>query len=106
PGAREALSAASWLDQQMDSHHLAPVDPALVRQIRESAVQRRSFGSRYANCLSPAGLVGVGIAGIAAGVLVASMSVPLPMLSSEVLPSVFDQGDADVVFTVNAEETE
>ncbi|MGZ0718357.1 hypothetical protein [Pseudomonas palleroniana] len=106
PGAREALSAASWLDQQMDSHQLALVDPALVRQIRQSAVQRRSFWSRYANWLSPAGLVGVGIAGIAAGVLVASMSVPLPMLSSEVLPSVFDQGDADVVFTVNAEETE
>ncbi|MFQ6592213.1 MULTISPECIES: hypothetical protein [Pseudomonas] len=106
PGAREALNAASWLDQQMDSHQLAPVDPALVRKIRQSAVQRRSFWSRYANWLSPAGLVGVGIAGIAAGVLVASMSVPLPMLSSEVLPSVFDQGDADVVFTVNAEETE
>lgn len=38
--------------------------------------------------------------------LVASMSVPLPMLSSEVLPSVFDQGDAQVIFTVNAEEAE
>jgi hypothetical protein len=28
------------------------------------------------------------------------------MLSSEVLPSVFDQGDAEVVFSVNAEEAE
>jgi len=27
-------------------------------------------------------------------------------LSSDVLPSVFDQGDAEVVFSVNAEETE
>ncbi|MGU3309669.1 hypothetical protein ACLBW8_25800 [Pseudomonas sp. M5A4_2d] len=104
--AREALCEAGWLDGQLDNHQLAFADPALARQIRQSAPRRASFWSRYANWLSPAGLVGVGIAGIAAGVLVASLSVPLPMLSSEVLPSVFDQGDADVVFTVNAEETE
>jgi len=48
----------------------------------------------------------VGVAGIVTGMLVASLSVPLPMLSSEVLPSVFDQGDAQVIFTVNAEDTE
>jgi len=104
--AREALREASWLDGQLDRHQLAFADPALARQIRESAPRRASFWSRYAHWLSPAGLVGAGIAGIAAGVLVASLSVPLPMLSSDVLPSVFDQGDADVVFTVNAEETE
>ncbi|MBS7841886.1 hypothetical protein KFF47_03765 [Pseudomonas fluorescens] len=102
--ARDALQQARWLDHQLDSHQLALPDPALVRQIRQSAP--RSFWSRYASWLSPAGLVGVGIAGIVTGMLVASMSVPLPMLSSEVLPSVFDQGDAEVVFTVNAEETE
>jgi hypothetical protein len=34
------------------------------------------------------------------------MSVPLPWVSAEVLPSVFDQGDAQVIFTVNAEEAE
>jgi len=51
-------------------------------------------------------LVGVGIAGVVTGMLVASMSVPLPMVSAEVLPSVFDQGDAQVIFTVNAEEAE
>lgn len=104
--AREILRNASWLDSQLDAYQVAVADPALIRQIHQSAPQRVSFWSRYANWLSPAGLVGVGIAGIAAGVLVASMNVPLPMLSSEVLPSVFDQGDADVVFTVNAEETE
>ncbi len=102
--ARDALQQARWLDHQLDSHQLALADPALVRQIRQSAP--RSFWSRYASWLSPAGLVGAGIAGIVTGMLVASMSVPLPMLSSEVLPSVFDQGDAEVVFTVNAEETE
>lgn len=106
PSTREVLREVSWLDAQLDSHLLTLADPLLARQIRESAPRRGSFWSRYANWLSPAGLVGVGIAGIAAGVLVASLSVPLPMLSSEVLPSVFDQGDADVVFTVNAEETE
>jgi hypothetical protein len=104
--AREALQQARWLDSQLDSHQLAFIDPALARQIRQSAALPASFWSRYARWLSPAGLVGVGIAGIVTGMLVASMSVPLPMLSSEVLPSVFDQGDAEVVFTVNAEETE
>lgn len=106
PSAREALDQAGWLDAQLDSHQLAFTDPALTRQIRESAPRRRSFWSRYAGWLSPAGLVGAGIAGVVTGMLVASMSVPLPMVSAEVLPSVFDQGDAQVIFTVNAEETE
>ncbi|MBC3236447.1 hypothetical protein [Pseudomonas lurida] len=104
--AGEALQAAAWLDAHLDSHQPVLADSALARQIRQSAPRRASFWSRYAGWLSPAGLVGVGIAGVVTGMLVASMSVPLPMLSSEVLPSVFDQGDAEVVFTVNAEETE
>ena len=101
---RDALLEARWLDGQLNSHQPTLADAALVRQVRHSFP--RSFGSRYASWLSPAGLVGVGIAGVVTGMLVASMSVPLPMVSSEVLPSVFDQGDAEVVFTVNAEETE
>ncbi|WLH32347.1 hypothetical protein ABVN18_17650 [Pseudomonas canadensis] len=104
--AREVLDQAGWLDAQLDSHQLAFTDPALARQIRQSALRRTSFWSRYAAWLSPAGLVGVGIAGVVTGMLVASMSVPLPMVSAEVLPSVFDQGDAQVIFTVNAEESE
>ena len=104
--AREALNQAGWLDAELDSHQLALTDPALARQIRQSVPRRASFWSRYAGWLSPAGLVGAGIAGVVTGMLVASMSVPLPLMSSDVLPSVFDQGDADVVFTVNAEETE
>ncbi|WP_339470786.1 MULTISPECIES: hypothetical protein [unclassified Pseudomonas] len=106
PSARAALEEAGWLDAQLNSYQLALTDPALARQIRQFAPRRRSFWSRYANWLSPVGLVGVSIAGIVTGMLVASMSVPLPMLSSEVLPSVFDQGDAQVIFTVNAEDTE
>ena len=104
--AREALNQAGWLDAELDSHQLALTDPALARQIRQSVPRRASFWSRYAAWLSPAGLVGVGIAGVVTGMLVASMSVPLPMVSAEVLPSVFDQGDAQVIFTVNAEESE
>ncbi|TFY91449.1 hypothetical protein DYL59_05715 [Pseudomonas kairouanensis] len=104
--AHEALGAARWLDGQLDSHQLAFVDPALARRIRQSAPRPLSFWSRYARWLSPAGVVGVGVAGIVTGMLVASMSVPLPMLSSEVLPSVFDQGDAEVVFSLNTEEAE
>lgn len=104
--AREALHEAGRLDGLLDSHHVAALDPALVRQVRLSAPTRRSFWARYAGWLSPAGLVGVGVAGIATGMLVASLSVPLPLLSAEVLPSVFDQGDAEVLFNVDAEESE
>ncbi|MFZ4963592.1 hypothetical protein ACL9RJ_04935 [Pseudomonas sp. Mn2068] len=106
--ALDAVQQARWLDSLLDSHTLPAVDPALIRQVRLSANPARqpSFWSRYAGWLSPAGFVGVGVAGVAAGILVASLSLPLPMLSAEVLPSVFDHGDADVVFTVNAEESE
>ncbi|MGY2293057.1 hypothetical protein ACW9H6_25335 [Pseudomonas sp. SDO528_S397] len=106
PVACEALRQEQWLDDQLDGYTLAPVDPTLVRQVRLSAPVRRSFWARYAGWLSPAGFVGAGIAGIAAGILVASLNGPLPVLGPEVLPSVFDQGDAEVVFTVNAEESE
>ena len=106
PSAREALREAGWLDAQLDCHQLAFADPALARQIRQSAPRRASLWSRYVSWLSPAGLVGVGIAGVVTGMLVASMCMPLPMVPTEVLPSVFDQGDAQVIFTVNAEEAE
>jgi hypothetical protein len=104
--AGAALMDASWLDAQLDSHQLAFDDSALARQIRQSAPRPASLWSRYARWLSPASLLGAGVVGVVAGMLVASMSVPLPMLSADVLPSVFDQGDAEVVFSVNAEETE
>lgn len=106
--ALAALDQARALDRLLDSHRIAAPDPALVRQIRLAAgtAPTPSLWQRYAGWLSPAGFVGVGVAGIAAGILVASLSLPLPLHSAEVLPSVFDHGDADIVFTVNAEETE
>ncbi|WP_017530583.1 hypothetical protein [Pseudomonas fluorescens] len=104
--ARQTLATAGWLDRQLDSHQPACADPALARRIRQSATVRRSFWSRYADWLSPASFVGAGIAGVFTGMLVASLSMPLPSLPAEILPSVFDQGDAQVVFNVNAQEAE
>ncbi|NWA25819.1 hypothetical protein HX866_13055 [Pseudomonas gingeri] len=101
------LQQARQLDSLLDSYQLATPDPALARRIVASAPPARptSFWSRYADWLSRVGFVGVGLAGIATGMLVASLSLPLPS-ASEALPSIFDQGDADIVFTVNAEESE
>ena len=101
------LQQAQQLDNLLDSYQLAPLDPALGRRIVASADMAKptSFLSRYADWLSRVGFVGVGLAGIATGILVVSLSLPLPT-ASEALPSVFDQGDADIVFTVNAEESE
>ncbi|WP_248800359.1 hypothetical protein [Pseudomonas sp. MWU13-2105] len=103
----QRLQQARQLDRLLDSYQLAPPDPALARRIAALAISARplSFWSRYADWLSRVGFVGVGLAGIAAGILVVSLSLPLPT-ASEALPSVFDQGDADIVFTVNAEESE
>ncbi|MBV6753744.1 hypothetical protein KV580_25850 [Pseudomonas chlororaphis] len=103
----QVLQQARQLDSLLDSYQLAPPDPALARRIAASAVMNKpvSFWSRYADWLSRVGFVGVGLAGIATGILVVSLSLPLPT-ASEALPSVFDQGDADIVFTVNAEESE
>lgn len=106
--ALEALQQAHQLDSLLDSHQLAPMDLALARRIRLSAPVARpaAFWTRYAGWLSPAGVIGVGIAGVAVGMLVASLSLPAPRLTPDVLPSVFDQSDAEIVFTVNAEEAE
>ena len=103
----QVLQQARQLDSLLDSYQLAPPDPALARRIAASAVMTKpvSFWSRYADWLSSVGFVGVGLAGIATGILVVSLSLPLST-ASEALPSVFDQGDADIVFTVNAEESE
>jgi len=103
----DVLRQARRLDSLLDSYQLASPDPTLARRIAASALTARplSFWSRYAGWLSRVGFVGVGLAGIAAGMLVASLSLPLPS-ASEALPSIFDQGGADIVFTVNAEESE
>ncbi|MGV8918910.1 MAG: hypothetical protein ACOH2R_14110 [Pseudomonas sp.] len=103
--ARDTLQQASWLDTMLDSHQAVAPPPGLAQRIAVSGMPATStsFWARYIGWLSPAGFVGAGLAGIAAGMLVASLSLPL-YSASDALPSVFDQSDADVVFSLNAEE--
>ncbi|MEB0045551.1 MULTISPECIES: hypothetical protein [unclassified Pseudomonas] len=105
PQVREALEQARWLDTLLDSHHVPAATPELVRRIVASAPQARapSFWGRHREWLSSIGFVGAGLAGIAAGMLVMSISLPLPS-SSEALPNIFEQSDADIVLSINAEE--
>lgn len=105
--ARSALLQAHALDGLLDSHRATVADPALIRRVINSAptVAPRSFWSRYAGWLSPAGFIGAGLAGIAAGMLVTSLSLPLPA-SHENLPSFLDQSDAEMVIGTNGEENE
>jgi hypothetical protein len=105
PEALEALQLARRLDTLLDSHHVAAPTPDLVRRIRASAslAMPPSFWTRYSGWFSRAGFIGVGLAGIAAGMLVVSLGVPLSS-SHEALPSIFEQSDADIVMSINAEE--
>ncbi|MGC5702112.1 hypothetical protein J4P02_18095 [Pseudomonas sp. NFXW11] len=108
PQALQALQQARWLDQQLDSYQLPAPDPALVRQIVASAAAHRPrarFWSHYSGWLASLGWVGVGLTGVAAGMLAVTLSLPLAP-SHETLPSVFDQSDAEFVLSINAEEAE
>lgn len=108
-GALAALQRASWLDGQLDGYRLPAADPVLARRIAASASRpaRESFWGRYGGWLSRAGFVGAGLAGLAAGMLVVSLSMPLaPMGDSEVLPSVFDHSDMEMIYGSDTEETE
>lgn len=107
PMAQRALQQAAWLDQQLDSHRAALPDPLLIRNVVASAFisERPSFWSRYAEWLSSLGFVGVGLAGIAAGMLVVSLSLPLSG-TQELLPSVFDHGDAEQILGFDTEEAD
>lgn len=97
------LRQASWLDEQLDRHPLPAVSPQLARQIVADAMQEQSFWARSFSWLFGASFVGIGIAGVAAGILVASLALPLAV-EHEALPNVFDSGDGDVVFNLDAAE--
>jgi hypothetical protein len=102
-----ALDQASWLDRRLDTHRAAQPEGRLVQKIvaSASALERPSFWDRYSEWLSRIGFVGVGLAGIAAGMLVASLSLPLTG-TPDVLPSIFDHGDADLMLSLDTEESE
>lgn len=106
--AADALRQAHWLDSQLDSYLVAAPSPALAQRIIAAAHTQppgASFWQRYAGWLAPLGWVGVGLTGVAAGMLAVTLSLPLPT-SAEALPSVFDQSDAEFILSINAEEAE
>lgn len=107
PMALDTLHQARWLDTLLDKHQVVIADPALARRIIASAPLNAapSFWRRHIDWFSRAGFFGVGLAGIAAGMLVVSLGMPLPS-SHDVLPSIFEQSDADFVMSINAEEAE
>jgi hypothetical protein len=97
------LRQASWLDGQLDRHPLPAVSPHLVHRIVADATRAPSFWVRSFSWLFGASFVGVGLAGVAAGILVASLTLPLAV-EHEALPNVFDSGDGDVVLNLDAAE--
>ncbi|MFY1663529.1 hypothetical protein [Pseudomonas sp. Pseu.R1] len=107
PAARSALQDAAWLDQQLDRHVAPAPDWVLIKRTVASAftTPRLSFWARYADWWSRLGFVGVGLAGIATGMLVASLSLPISS-SPDVLPSIFDHADADLILSLDADEAE
>lgn len=103
------LQQARWLDSRLDGHQALSADPALARRIVASAPTAPAwpFWSRYGGWLSRVGFVGAGLAGLAAGMLLVSLGMPLaPSTDSEVLPSVFDHVDLGRPYASELEETE
>jgi hypothetical protein len=103
----ETLRQAAWLDRQLDIHRAATPDPLLVRAVLAAAFTpaSSSFWRRHWEWLSSLGIVGVGLAGAAAGMLVVSLSLPLTG-TPEVLPSIFDHGDVELFQGLDAEEND
>lgn len=107
PQALSALKEAAWLDQRLDRHRPPVPDAGLERHVLASAVSARrpSAWRRYGDWWSRLGFVGVGLAGVATGMLVASLSLPLSG-APDLLPSVLDHGDAEWILNLDAEEAE
>jgi hypothetical protein len=106
PEALAALAEALALDLMLATHAVDAPDPDLILRIVASAPSARAPRARNTGApgwkqprwwLSGAGFVGVGVAGIAAGVLAISLTGPLST-SAASPPSVFDQSDAGTVF--------
>ncbi|QIH09760.1 MULTISPECIES: hypothetical protein [unclassified Pseudomonas] len=108
PDALQALQQANWLDGRLDSYQVPEPSHALIRHIVASAsAQQRAVSRwpRHSGWLASLGWLGVGLSGVAAGMLAVALSLPLPH-STEALPSVFDQSDAEFVLSINTEEAE
>lgn len=97
------LQQARWLDSQLDHHLLPAASAPFTRQVVASAQRVPSLWSRSFSWLFGASFVGVGVAGVLAGILMMSVNLPLAA-EHETLPSVLDGGDGDVVFTLDTTE--
>lgn len=100
---------ASWLDGQLDSYQVPVTDTILVRSIvaRGPAPNPAAAWSTWGTWLSRIGLLGAGLAGLATGMLLVSLSMPRgPSVDSEVLPSIFDHSGLKVIYGNNSEEIE
>jgi len=105
--ARASLAQALALDTLLDSHRLPAPHPALAHRIAASAAlaPRHSLWRGHQTLWSRLGLLGVGLAGIAAGMLAVSLSLSMGN-GAEALPSIFDQNDADIVYSISTEDSE
>jgi hypothetical protein len=102
PVVLAALASARSLDLVLSRHSVAAPESELVRRVVASAptVSPRQAPSwkRPHWWLSGAGLVGVGVAGIAAGVLAISLTGSIYNASANP-PSLFDQTGESTVFS-------
>jgi hypothetical protein len=104
PAVLAALAEARSLDLVLSRHSVAAPESDLVRRIVDAAPvasprqHREPAWKRPQWWLSGAGLVGVGVAGIAAGVLAISMTGSLYNTSANP-PSLFDQTGESTVFS-------
>jgi hypothetical protein len=102
PAVLAALAEARSLDLVLSRHDVAAPDSDLIRRILASAPSaspRQAASWKRPNWwISGAGLVGVGVAGIAAGVLAISLTAPF-YGSGANPPSLFDQTGESTVFS-------
>ncbi|AMH42912.1 MAG: hypothetical protein M3O74_00725 [Pseudomonadota bacterium] len=107
PEALAALADAGSLDLLLSAHTVAAPGNDLIRRIVEASPvgssTRKPAWKKPEWWLSGAGFVGVGVAGIAAGVLVISLTTSLSGTAGGP-PSLFDQTGESTVFNSSASD--
>ncbi len=102
PAVLAALAEARSLDLVLSRHDVAAPESDLIRRILASApstsLRQAPSWKRPNWWISGAGLVGVGVAGIAAGVLAISLTASFSG-SGATPPSLFDQTGESTVFS-------
>lgn len=106
PQALAALANASSLDLLLSEHRVAAPGNDLIRRIVESAPgssMNKPGWKKPNRWLSGVGFVGVGIAGIAAGALIISLTASVSGTAGGP-PSLFDQTGESTVFSGGASD--